>query len=90
MSSIPVTLSLSVANSSGPELLFPERRITLDRDNSVVTIGRASKVSSKGFIAGIDNAWFDSPVISRLHARIFTRMDTKVCPDLARLLAFSR
>ena len=74
-----VLLSLSADSSSGSDVLFPERRIALNRDNDTITIGRASKVSTKGFVAGIDNAWFDSPVMSRLHARFCARMDDKVC-----------
>jgi len=70
-----VMLSLSADKSSGSDLLFPERRIALNGENNTVTIGRASKVSSKGFIAALDNAWFDSPVISRRHARFFVKMD---------------
>jgi hypothetical protein len=74
-----VVLSMSADPSSGSDVLFPERRITLNGDRNTITIGRASKVSTKGFVAGIDNAWFDSPVMSRLHARFCARMDDKVC-----------
>jgi pSer/pThr/pTyr-binding forkhead associated (FHA) protein len=73
-----VVLSLSADRSSGADVLFPERRITLYDGKDSITIGRASKISTKGFVAGIDNAWFDSPVMSRLHARLFARMDQKV------------
>lgn len=77
--SAAVVLSLSADPSSGSDVLFPERRITLNRDQGTLTIGRASKVSTKGFVASVDNAWFDSPVMSRLHARFYARMDDKVC-----------
>jgi hypothetical protein len=85
-----VVLSMSADPSSGSDVLFPERRITLNSDNSIVTVGRASKVSTKGFVAGIDNAWFDSPVMSRLHARLCARMDDKVwrCWSSASLLSY--
>jgi hypothetical protein len=36
-----------------------------------VPIGRASTSPSKGFLGAMDNAWFDSPVMSRDHAEIF-------------------
>ncbi|KAK4042688.1 hypothetical protein C8A01DRAFT_44309 [Parachaetomium inaequale] len=75
--SLQVVLSLSADRSSGADVLFPERRITLYDGKESITIGRASKISTKGFVAGIDNAWFDSPVMSRLHARLFARMDQK-------------
>ncbi|KAJ4302309.1 hypothetical protein N0V88_002452 [Collariella sp. IMI 366227] len=65
-----VALHLSVHQSSGPEMLCPERRIILSPENKDITIGRSSKVSTKGYLASPDNAWFDSPLMSRLHARI--------------------
>lgn len=66
--------------SSGVDT-FPERHITLHdgRDGgSSITIGRASKLSTKGFIASAENAWFDSPVMSRLHARLSAKLDDRV------------
>ncbi len=78
MHSIPVLLRLSAVDSSDPKLLYPERRITLSEENKSISIGRASQVSSKGFIAGVNNAWFDSPVISRYHAEVSASMDSKV------------
>ncbi|KAL2259070.1 hypothetical protein VTK26DRAFT_7381 [Humicola hyalothermophila] len=72
-----VALSLTVDQSSDSDILFPERRIVLDANNKSVTIGRASKVSAKGFIAGLNNGWFDSPVMSRQHAQIVADMDQK-------------
>ncbi|KAH8821166.1 hypothetical protein F5884DRAFT_76935 [Xylogone sp. PMI_703] len=38
-------------------------------------IGRASKSLSKGIVASDDNAWFDSPVMSRNHAEIYINPD---------------
>lgn len=76
---LPVTLSLSADQSLAADIVFPERRIILNRDKHSVTVGRASKVSSKGFIAAIENAWFESAVMSRLHAQIIADMDKKVC-----------
>ena len=71
-------LSLSAVESSDSKLLYPERRITLSEGNKSISIGRASQVSSKGFVAGVNNAWFDSPVISRYHAEVSASMDSKV------------
>jgi hypothetical protein len=72
-----VVLRLSAAQSSGGDILFPERRITLHQGKDTITIGRASKISTKGFVASAENAWFDSPVMSRLHARLSVKMDDK-------------
>ncbi|TGO87781.1 hypothetical protein BPOR_0204g00100 [Botrytis porri] len=47
-----------------------ERLINLDPTRTVLQIGRASKSPSKGLFGAIDNAWFDSPVMSRSHAEI--------------------
>jgi len=82
MTSIPqpdktVVLSLSADPSSGSDVLFPERRITLHHGKESVIIGRASKVSVKGYVAGIENAWFHSAVMSRHHAQLFASMDRK-------------
>ncbi|KAL2157725.1 hypothetical protein VTH06DRAFT_5208 [Thermothelomyces fergusii] len=70
-----VVLSLSTDPSSGSDVLFPERRIVFHKGKDNITIGRASKVSVKGYVAGIENAWFHSPVMSRHHAQICVRMD---------------
>ncbi|KAK1980256.1 FHA domain-containing protein [Colletotrichum cereale] len=53
-----------------PEVHYPERRVVLERNNtSVLVIGRSSKrfdnLEAKG-----DNCYFDSPVMSREHAKI--------------------
>lgn len=37
-------------------------------NNQTMPVGRASKVESKGYIAGVDNCWYDSAVMSRKHA----------------------
>ncbi|KAK4251745.1 hypothetical protein C7999DRAFT_27823 [Corynascus novoguineensis] len=70
-----VVLSLSTDPSSGSDVLFPERHITFHPGKDNIVIGRASKVSVKGYVAGIENAWFHSPVMSRHHAQLFARMD---------------
>ncbi|KAH6641665.1 hypothetical protein F5144DRAFT_142314 [Chaetomium tenue] len=77
--SVVLRLFLDQDQSSGVDT-FPERHITLHdgRDGgSSITIGRASKLSTKGFIASAENAWFDSPVMSRLHARLSAKLDDR-------------
>ena len=60
----------------------PERRLTFTRQTPSISVGRASKVSAKGFTAAADNAWFDNPVMSRSHAELSVDFDTpsKVIP----------
>lgn len=64
-----VNISLRILNSS-PLPEFDQRQITLTKDITSVCIGRSSKQESKGIIAALDNAWFESPVMSREHARL--------------------
>ncbi|KAI1204927.1 uncharacterized protein F4807DRAFT_300534 [Annulohypoxylon truncatum] len=47
-----------------------KREFILDRQRPSIRIGRASKVPAKGFVAAKNNAWFDSPVMSRQHAEL--------------------
>ncbi|KAI0836725.1 hypothetical protein F5Y06DRAFT_101694 [Hypoxylon sp. FL0890] len=49
---------------------FPKRQFILSYQTPSIRIGRASKATTKGFVASIDNAWFDSPVMSRQHAEL--------------------
>lgn len=53
-----------------------------------IKVGRASKNESKGFVAARNNAWFDSPIISRHHAQFKTSPASQVCvvpkPSLVR------
>ncbi|KAH6627056.1 hypothetical protein B0J18DRAFT_158616 [Chaetomium sp. MPI-SDFR-AT-0129] len=72
-----VVLSLTPDGASGANLQIPERRIILYPGHLNISIGRASKDSRKGFVAAKDNGWFDSPVMSRLHARLSATMDEK-------------
>ncbi|KAL8784057.1 MAG: hypothetical protein Q9213_004184 [Squamulea squamosa] len=46
------------------------RVILLSPSANSVFIGRASKTASKGLVAAPDNAWFDSPIMSRQHGKI--------------------
>ncbi|KAK8004965.1 hypothetical protein PG990_011002 [Apiospora arundinis] len=70
-----VVITLASSNS-GPHSVIPTRRITL-RNNIPERVGRASKVATKGFLATPDNAWFDSPVMSRTHAELVANMEKK-------------
>lgn len=45
-----------------------QRRFVLNASCQSISVGRASKTASKGLLAAADNAWFDSPVMSRKHA----------------------
>ncbi|KAL8963917.1 MAG: hypothetical protein Q9183_004848, partial [Haloplaca sp. 2 TL-2023] len=60
--------------SEGGEDHFP-RAITLDPVKSFVIVGRASKTISKGLFPARDNAWFDSPIMSREHAELSTTIE---------------
>ncbi|KAI1808909.1 hypothetical protein F4811DRAFT_548485 [Daldinia bambusicola] len=55
---------------------IPKRQFVLSSQNPSIRIGRASKVPTKGFVASIDNAWFDSPVMSRNHAELILDLDS--------------
>ncbi|KAI1140166.1 hypothetical protein F5Y05DRAFT_411226 [Hypoxylon sp. FL0543] len=63
-----ITLILRPSGSHVSPL--PRRQFTLSHQNPTIRIGRASKAAAKGFVASIDNAWFDSPVMSRQHAEL--------------------
>jgi pSer/pThr/pTyr-binding forkhead associated (FHA) protein len=56
-----------------------ERVIILNPDRPTIPIGRASKSVSKGLLGAVDNAWFDSPVMSRDHAEITIDAAESVC-----------
>ena len=45
------------------------RQITLDKKQTSVTLGRASKNEERGMVPRFDNGWIDSPIVSREHAR---------------------
>lgn len=61
-----------------------ERRIVLSETSEPLIIGRSSKASAKGFIAGKDNAWFDSQVMSRRHAEILVGPKKEVGSEVCR------
>lgn len=56
-----------ILRADGPSDAFPERKVRIVPGTPLV-IGRTSKNLDKGLLAGPDNAYFDSPVVSREHA----------------------
>lgn len=50
-------------------------KLSLSRTN--VIVGRASKNADKGLVADVDNAWFDSPIMSRKHASFSLSSDSQ-------------
>ncbi|KUJ12059.1 uncharacterized protein LY89DRAFT_688532 [Mollisia scopiformis] len=54
-----------------------ERTLILESGSPIAPIGRASKSISKGLFSSYDNAWFDSPVMSRDHAQLTMNSEDK-------------
>ncbi|KAH6674548.1 hypothetical protein B0J14DRAFT_562661 [Halenospora varia] len=52
------------------DVSIAERTIELNPNHLTIPIGRASKSPSKGLLGSPNNAWFDSPVMSRNHAEM--------------------
>ncbi|KAK4646457.1 hypothetical protein QC761_210650 [Podospora bellae-mahoneyi] len=67
----------SSESSTATATTYSRRQITLTALNNTIAIGRASKVSAKGFVPAENNAWFDSAVMSRDHAEISVDIDEK-------------
>jgi len=61
-----------------------ERRVVLNESSVPLVVGRSSKASAKGFIAGKGNAWFDSQVMSRRHAEISVGSKKEVNSNVRR------
>lgn len=57
---------------------FSFRSLTFASDDDYVDIGRSSKRETKNLVPAHYNAWFDSRVMSRDHARIGVNMAEKV------------
>lgn len=57
---------------------FTPRTLLLTQNDDEVPIGRASKSVAKGILGAEDNAWFDSPVMSRDHAVLKLDPETTV------------
>ncbi|KAG7136703.1 hypothetical protein HYQ45_005863 [Verticillium longisporum] len=66
-----VSLSFPISDNT-----YPERRITLNAARPSIPVGRTSKRVAN-LSAALDNAWLESPVISREHAEIFLVPDPK-------------
>jgi len=64
---VDVTLTLTALNG---DLSIAERVLTLNSKSKTIPVGRASKSVTKGILGAANNAWFDSPVMSRNHATI--------------------
>ena len=62
-----VNITMTALNK---DILPAVRKLNLSRQHSTIQIGRASKSPTKGLRGASDNAWFDSPVMSRDHAKI--------------------
>ncbi|KAI9643236.1 hypothetical protein NHQ30_007852 [Ciborinia camelliae] len=72
--SYQVNVYLRHVPSSEETPLEPATRIiNLNPTHKVMQIGRASKSPNKGIQGATNNAWFDSPVMSRNHAEIIYR-----------------
>ncbi|KAJ2988353.1 hypothetical protein NUW58_g4021 [Xylaria curta] len=67
-------LVVVVLRSRGPYSI-PRRRLVFSPSRPSMSIGRSSKVHTKGYIPAIDNAWFENPVMSRQHAKLFANFD---------------
>ncbi|KAJ9225110.1 hypothetical protein DTO021C3_882 [Paecilomyces variotii] len=57
---------------------LPFRSLTFASDKDNVSIGRSSKCLSKNLVPAHNNAWFESRVMSRDHARIGVRLDKEI------------
>ncbi|CAG8953134.1 hypothetical protein HYFRA_00003332 [Hymenoscyphus fraxineus] len=57
---------------------FAPRTLLLTPRDDTTPIGRASKSVAKGILGAEDNAWFDSPVMSRDHAELRLNSSTSV------------
>lgn len=74
-----MTLALITLTSVDPpsSLIFPDRRLFLTKEKPSMDIGRTSKRNAS-FEAAKNNAWFDSAVMSREHARLKVDTDKQV------------
>ena len=71
-------MRITLTAQSSASLSIPIREFWLSPSDSPMPIGRTSKVEAKNYLASPDNAWFDSPVMSRKHAELSVDKDTKV------------
>ena len=74
---IPVIITLTPLSSPGDFV----RKLELCSTKSRVIVGRASNNKTKKILADKDNAWFDSPIMSRQHAMLSMSSLPKVSPQ---------
>lgn len=60
-----------------PDVL-PFRSLTLASDSDSINIGRSSKRESNNLAPAHHNAWFESRVMSRNHAKLTVSLEEKV------------
>ncbi|KAH7025781.1 uncharacterized protein B0I36DRAFT_149026 [Microdochium trichocladiopsis] len=73
----PAMLLVTLNVSRGNHAQQTTRRLVFTPEKPVICVGRASKVTSKGFVASEANAFFESPVMSRQHAELLANFDDK-------------
>ena len=56
----------------------PLRILKINPTIKYIYVGRASKNATKGLVADENNAWFDSPIMSRQHAKLCISSTHKV------------
>lgn len=80
-----VQVALKSINTD-PENSFLDRHILLTKYNTKADIGRSTKRDAR-LAAQPNNGWFDSPVMSRSHARLLFCPKLNVCPLVFALLS---
>lgn len=61
------------------------RILRINPSKTTIVVGRASKNVDKGLVAAKQNAWFDSPIMSRKHAVFSINPVTKVSNKIVTL-----
>lgn len=56
----------------------PQRTLKINPTTKYIYVGRASKNATKGLVADENNAWFNSPIMSRQHAKFSISSTHKV------------
>lgn len=84
---MPQTAIITLTPLAGPQDFT--RVLNISRSNREVLVGRASKNIDKGLTASKDNAWFDSPIMSRKHAVFTTNSQNRVRPQIVSFLPFT-
>lgn len=76
--SVKVILECIGAPETVSGLKYPTRQLKLTTGEPHITIGRASKNTSKNIQPNSNNAFFDCAVMSRNHAEIYLKDSIKV------------